>query len=743
MRKFLQYWQMLRHLGPTWMGYRALHALNLRLGALRRRLPATSWEAQPLTDFVARTSDAEPDRVLRSLEDSHRFFFRPQDRPALARHFAEWDAAAANEGLPIPQETAERLLQGRLVCFTTLEVPAGFPPRWHCAPQAASGTNADLRHWTQIGDFEGGDIKWVWEPARFGFAFTLSRAYWRTSEPRFAEAFWQAVESWRQANPPQQGVHWKCGQECSVRALAWCFGLFAVLDSPATTPQRVAQLLQMLAVTAARIEANLSYALSQNNNHGVSEANGLWTIGVLFPQLKDAPRWRETGARVLSRLAEELIYDDGAFSQYSLNYHRVALQHYAWALNLARKADASELPESVRPRVRAAANFVYQLQDAASGEAPNYGANDGALLLPLSNAAGRDMRPAVQAALLASTGERAYPPGRWDEESVWLGGEASLDRPAAPLKHADYSAPHGGCHTLRAASGLAMLRAGRYRHRPSHADALHADIWWRGRNIALDPGTYSYNAEPPWCGALARTAAHNTVSVDDQDQMTKASRFLWLPWLHAEAQRFTVSGSDEIGYLEARHDGYQRLTDPVSHRRGVLRLGAEHWLVVDRLAAAKTHRYRLQWLLPDEPYEFDLSAERLELETEAGPYRVWFGASDARQWDVVRADPESPRGWRGATYSQRAPAVSLVGEAEAAVTHFVSLLGPPCRLACGGDRIEVQIAEGRCFEVELTRAAAGEPLAVQQPGWPSPLVRGVRICGSDRRWQAVDFEPHP
>jgi len=53
----------------------------------------------------------------------------------------------------------------------------------------------------------------IWEPSRFGFAYALVRAYWRSGDERYAELFWQLVEDWRANNTPQLGPNWKCGQE--------------------------------------------------------------------------------------------------------------------------------------------------------------------------------------------------------------------------------------------------------------------------------------------------------------------------------------------------------------------------------------------------------------------------------------------------------------------------------------------------------------------------------------------------
>ena len=62
--------------------------------------------------------------------------------------------------------------------------------------------------------------------------------------------------------------------------------------------------------------------------------------------------------------------------------------------------------------------------DPGSGRAPNLGANDGALLLPLSSSAFDDYRPTVQAAARAFL-RLGLPPGKWDELSIWLGLRAT------------------------------------------------------------------------------------------------------------------------------------------------------------------------------------------------------------------------------------------------------------------------------------------------------------------------------
>ena len=121
-------------------------------------------------------------------------------------------------------------------------------------------------------------------------------------------------------------------------------------------------LSQMLAISGQRIEGNLRYALSQRNNHGISEATGLWTIGLLFPELRRAARWRALGARHLEELGRDLIYDDGAFVQHSTNYHRLMLHAYLWSIRLG-DLNGRPFTDTLRSRLARAGDFLYQIQD--------------------------------------------------------------------------------------------------------------------------------------------------------------------------------------------------------------------------------------------------------------------------------------------------------------------------------------------------------------------------------------------
>ncbi len=662
-------WELARRFGVGWLAYRGWYALRLRSGWLARRHPVQSWAAKPLAHFLDDSLLADEEAYFAYRQGAGpAFFFYPQQQAQFQPLFGQW---VKDESAVV---LAEALAQGRLRYFGQQEGQIGNPPQWARNPFTGETAPSD-RHWSRISDFAFGDIKVIWEASRFGFVYALVRAYWRTRDERWAALFWQWVEDWYTHNPPQQGPNWKCGQETSLRVMAWCFGLYGFGSSRTTTPGRVAMLAQMTAVAGERIAANLRYALSQRNNHGVSEGMGLFTIGRLFPELKQARAWAATGRQVLEQLAQELIAEDGSFAQHSVNYHRLMLHDYLWCLRLAEVQDAP-FSDALYQRISRAAEWLAQLQVGKQGEVPRYGQMDGALILPVNNCDFQDYRPVIQAAHFLFTGKRRYGAGAWDEDLLWLFGPEALTAGQDNVTVGDIAAPVGGYYTLRQGQNMAFVRCGRLRERPSQADMLHVDIWWRGEPVAQDAGTYSYNAPPPWNNPLAETAYHNCVTVDGQGQMARRGKFMWLPWVTGSVEAEGESADGRLAYWQGSHDGYARLRAPVAYQRGIIRLGEETWLVLDRLRAAEPHHYRLHWLLADWPLRQIKGENRLQLQMPEGAYWVqWGAAGEKLNGDIVRGDPGSPRGWYAPYYQQRQPAHSLETVAKSQATLFWTLFG--------------------------------------------------------------------
>ena len=458
------------------------------------------------------------------------------------------------------------------------------------------------------------DIKYAWEPARFGWAFTLGRAYHLTTDERYAEAFWKHFEQFTAANPPYLGPHWMNGQEAALRlmALVWAAQVFE--PASASSPERRLSLLKAIAQHASRIPPTLVYARSQNNNHLVTEAAGLYTAGLALGNR----RWRDLGWHWLNRSFQSQIGGYGEYIQHSANYHRLMLQVALWADAIK---DTTWSQRTSRSLARAS-HFLFSILDPAAGRVPNLGANDGAMILPLSATTFDDFRPTVQAAARAFL-KTQISPGVWDELSLWLG--------LKPVPKT-YEPGHYLSDNLRGKDSWAYLRASRFKSRLGHMDQLNLDLWWRGLNLARDAGTYLYNGPAPWDNPLVATRVHNTVTVDGRDQMTRGGRFLTLDWFPAYSETLFDSDPDVLQRMRAWHKGYQG----VRHERIVTVYSGDRWVVEDTLTprGASAHVYRLHWLLPD--WEVDIR------KMENWQQRTEIGIKSPRGWITFAMDVKPP-----------------------------------------------------------------------------------------------------
>ena len=492
---------------------------------------------------------------------------------------------------------AERILAGNLPFFGALSFACEFPPRWFQNPVTGQSVSPH-QPWTQMrfASPDYGDLKFILEPSRFLFVYPLVRAYALSGDERFPRAFWNAIEDWARRSPPMAGPLWICGQESSLRILAWSFALHAFIHSPATTNNRVALLVSMIAAHAWRTAQTLGYARSQRSNHLISEAVGLWTAGTLYPELREAQVWQNLGAHLLREAVLDQITPEGVSQQHSFNYQRMILHLLLWTLRLA-EIHGAPLHEDIRVRTQAAFDFMRFWVDPVSGLAPNYGSDDGSLILPLAPGSYRDFRPLLQLGA-AVLNRPALKPGPWDEVALWFGVKPAVAERTAPASPPSIET---GYFRLGNENSWALIRAGQYTRRPFQADQLHVDLWWQGINLARDAGTYLYNGPPPWNNGLAGTAVHNTLMVDHRDQMRRAGRFLWVDWAQASGRLCSVSGQSCADRFEGEHDGYKRFG--VKHRRTVQWLNGSGWVIVDDIEGTGVHDVRLHWLMADLPYE--------------------------------------------------------------------------------------------------------------------------------------------
>ena len=531
---------------------------------------------------------------------------------------------------------------------------------------AVENADLDWSNWKPSQYHENEDIKNIWEPARFGWAVHLARAYRATGSDKYAHTFWELFAAFSASNPAFFGPNWVSAQEVALRLIHLCITAGEVWQSPSTTPERRKSLAQNISLHAERIPITLAYARAQGNNHQLSEAVGLFTAGRFLPDHTSAKQWCRQGWHEFESAILEQIAPDGTYAQHSTCYHRLLLSLALW-LNAIR--GEYQFNPAVLCRLQAATHWLDELTRGLGGQAPNLGSNDGSQVISLSSASMANCREIVETCQAVFLGQ---PPATWNELSSWLG----FPTQAGQLNQRP---PIESMRRIEAGNSTGFLRTAHFTSRPSHADQLHFDLWWKGLNILLDPGTYRYNASSPWDNRLSGSDVHNTVTVDGLDQMTRAGKFLWLDWAQAKVLEHNPSAI----YAQLNFPDHHRLI----HTRKVETLSEDSWMITDEIKPNFTdtanHQFRIHWLLPDaiplatnlpvdqypgmDSWRVDgstltlaLSPGRVELDmrcSEAGsdPLFDLYRAGESLQGKLP---PRPTWGWYSPTYGVKQPALA-------------------------------------------------------------------------------------
>ncbi len=454
-------------------------------------------------------------------------------------------------------------IAGRYTFFSRWRGDLDWPPKFNWDPVNHINWPSD-QHWARFcrSGPPRNDIKLVWEPSRLSLAYYLARDYQYSGDAIHAEHFWELFNAFVKQSPPNYSAAWGCGQEVAWRIFALLFAAFTTLDSSATTSERLASLELLCWQSAKRIAATTAYAISQNNNHSISEAVGLWTISIIFPWFRESSAWKTKAEKILAREVKDQVDADGSYAQHSTNYHRVFLDNLSWLISLA-KLNNIVLDEVILEKHKLATEWLEQIIELDSGHVPNLGCNDSSWLLPLSCSDITDFRPALQTAALVAFDQTVLPPGVWDEQSMWL-NQSNPNKEFRHRQKTSWNAWDGGYHILRNRVGKILIRACQLRSRPAQNDNLHVDIWHRGINLIGDAGSYRYYDDSPKTNDYFNSVvAHNTVQFSNDEQMQKGPGFQWFCWPKIIVNRITD--------FEILCELYSAVTKDAVHRRRIKR----------------------------------------------------------------------------------------------------------------------------------------------------------------------------
>jgi hypothetical protein len=486
----------------------------------------------------------------------------------------------------------------------------GSTLNWFCDPfnGMRSIMGFTTTHWSQINlarsDY---DVKVIWELSRFYWFPRWCQGLAISAQPQLDAKLVKLVNDWCCDNPANAGLNWVCAQEVGIRLINFILGLHIL---KLTHTDRF--IIEFITIHCKRIIPAMSYAKAQNNNHATSEAAALYMAGVwlLYHSgskliKSNAKLYITVGRRNLNERVSKLILADGTFAQYSITYHRLVLDTISLVIYWQRFYGMSEFNTKFQQQYKLAFNWLYQLVDPISFNAPNLGANDGTLLFKLDLCDYRDFRPCLQLAGYLLYGKRIFVPGAHDQVLTWLGVDSTtLTKLDLSFNTMDFKC--GGIFkVVLDHEKWLFIRYPVFKFRPSQADIFHLDVWIQGRNLLSDTGSYSYHQDDGVYQYLSGTAAHNTVRIDERDQMPRMGKFLFGNWLSCSNTTLIKPGFIE---WTAEYKDYKNM----SHSRQLnINLATKQIEVLDVVKGEKDFAIEIFWHISAEVELFNLNNDKI------------------------------------------------------------------------------------------------------------------------------------
>lgn len=597
----------------------------------------------------------------------------PPDLQARDLRFLPPFIAPAPEALTA---AAERILAGRYSFFDLDECELGDPPQWNRDPltQRSSGPRRasaiDYRDEREVGN-----IKYLWEPNRHLHLPLLAQAHALTGDARYALAIQTQIDSWIEQCPVGRGPNWVSPLELGIRLINWSLtwqlmgGFRARLFSTAEGEKFRDRWLDSVYQHARTIATNMS-RYSSANNHLIGEAAGVYVAASTWPLWPALTQWGERCRQVLEEECLRQNAPDGGNREQAFGYQTFVLDFLLLA-GLAARARGEDFSPLYWRRVELMIDFLASLTDVA-GRLPMVGDADDGLVVKLAAEPGFSTHGSLIAtgAVLFNRPDLAAKAGALDgKTSTLLGVEAVRRlaqlkirgrhrfRPRQQFAESGYYLLGSAFDTpdevrlLADAGSLGYLSIAAH----GHADALSFVLNVGDREILVDPGTYSYHTDPAWRRYFRSTRAHNTVGIDNLDQSVQAGNFMWTD--HARARCIEFEGVGDQQRFVGEHYGYERLDDPVVHRREIMFDARRQTIeITDLLRCDGEHDARRSWHFAE-----DCQVEKTGsgLKITAGTTQVFMEPlEELEAVNVLRAGTAEQGGWVSRRFGHKLPSTT-------------------------------------------------------------------------------------
>lgn len=463
----------------------------------------------------------------------------------------------------------------------------GGPIDWHFNPTA--GTSRDN--------------EWSWSLFRLIYWQPLARAYVLTGDEKYTREFLAQLHSFYENWPVKPfmedaafektftfpGHAWRTIETAMRFYTTWMPCYVAFRTSKEWDGESWAVFLNLICDTAEFLMGHYSNH-NRSSNWLTMESSGLFQCGLLFPEMKNAGEWFHTGYQ---RVMHEIKYsfdNDGIHMERTPIYHLVAVIVYLQAYRLCLKNDIPVPPYALSIFERAADFVMYHIKPDLS--------------TPMIGDADRDDLTTRRADTSIYEGMNlSFDPYDLNELRAFYrvmyeltGREDFLyfatcrKEGKAPEKR-NYISADAGFFVMRSGweekdnyfhlHGVSLERGERSTH--SHNDQGHLELHIKGEDILQDTGRYIYRSSiwKNWRAYIDSAKAHNTLEIENHRMGAVPDTDERIRGVRTHCHHFEETKDYQL--IDISHNGYAFMEDPIFHRRRVVALPGDVFVIDDQI----------------------------------------------------------------------------------------------------------------------------------------------------------------
>jgi hypothetical protein len=447
------------------------------------------------------------------------------------------------------------------------------------------------------------DIKFIWELNRHQHLYYLGKAFILTKDRRYADEIIAEITNWIENVRPGKSVNWLSALEISIRVFSWIWALNFIDWQNSADRKTVNRIEKSIFEQTEFVEKHLQIR-EFSNNHLIGEVACLTVVGIMFPHFATSGSWLKKGLTILDEQINKQIFEDGVDKEQAMDYHKLVLDFYTFVVILCNKNDIL-VPKGLLNKLEKMYEALFY-SSRPDGSLPMIGDDDNGRVAKLSEDSGRNLLSTLlTGAILFSRGDMKWLVKKFNEESLWLLGLKGYglfnSLTEYTPKYTSFGLKESGQYIMRSGWDKDALYMyfdcgpqgmGQAGH--GHADALSFELFAYGKPLIIDSGTYTYNGPKEWRNYFRGTSGHNTVVIDGLDQAEHLKPYDQFGWeKKADAYNTKWYSTKKYDFVGGYHDGYKRLHQPVRHKRYILFVKPEYWIITDFLMGEGKHNVEI------------------------------------------------------------------------------------------------------------------------------------------------------